>query len=566
MSVPGTVYAGYRLGAPLSPGRIGTLYAAEHERTGAAAAVRLVPGEQARAGFAERALAAARAQAGLDVPHVVRVHAADERDGTIFVVAERVNGPSLSRLLDSARAPQADAVMELLRDVAGALDAAHDAGLVHGDVSSREVLVDRERGALLGDFGITREGTVEEDRRDFAALVYEALDRDVPADWEAPLSAALAGAAPRATELLDAMQGHAPPVVSVDLDEDAAAATQGAIPTAVTAPVRETPDEPGPSASQATKVKLVKEPKAPAAPRTRRGLPPAVALAGAILVGIVVMLCAAVIGFNAGGGNPGPDDGRAASGGGVQIRVPEAWGPLDAAQSGLELGAPAVLAAGTDERTLLAVAVARDTGSDLLPDELAGRLGRDPVGEPVSVGGELDALSYTTADFSAVAVPTTDGVVVAGCAAAADTCTRVLSTLRLDGLRARPFSADREVVADAGRTFAAFERRRTRGRSALRAARRAGSQSAAASDLARAADVAAKELGALKPGPLVAEELGALRTALTETGTAYRRLSAAAARRDRERYATAVDAVGTSEEQLAAAGKALRGTPVGGGA
>ncbi len=158
MIEPGTQIDGLRIERPLGRGGMGVVYEATQlslERRLAVKVLRAELGEDPR--FVERFRREGRLQAGLDHPHVLPVYEAGESEHGLYLAMRLVRGKSLAELLSEGSLDGARA-LRLLGQVAGALDAAHRAGLVHRDVKPRNVLVDASDHAYLADFGLTRVG------------------------------------------------------------------------------------------------------------------------------------------------------------------------------------------------------------------------------------------------------------------------------------------------------------------------------------------------------------------------------------------------------------------------
>jgi streptogramin lyase len=152
----GDEVAGYRIDARLARGGMGVVYRATHLGLDRPVALKVIARELAGdASFRDRFLRESRLAARLDHPAVVPVFDSREVDGELFVAMRLVEGGDLRDLIGrDGPLPPARATA-LLGQVAEALDAAHDAGIVHRDVKPHNVLVEGDR-AYLSDFGLAK--------------------------------------------------------------------------------------------------------------------------------------------------------------------------------------------------------------------------------------------------------------------------------------------------------------------------------------------------------------------------------------------------------------------------
>ena len=106
----------------------------------------------------ERFIAESRLAASLSHPNVIPVFDAGEDDGLLYIVMQYVDGLDLAQWLSVSGTLDAPLAATLLAQVAGALDAAHDAGLLHRDVKPANILIVNctPEHAFLADFGLAR--------------------------------------------------------------------------------------------------------------------------------------------------------------------------------------------------------------------------------------------------------------------------------------------------------------------------------------------------------------------------------------------------------------------------
>ncbi|MVU78723.1 protein kinase [Nocardia sp. ET3-3] len=95
----------------------------------------------------------ARAASLLHGPHVMAVHGFGELEGRLFIDSEFVDGLDIEALLEWEGPMSPAAAVDLITQVAEALDEAHAAGLVHRDVKPQNIIVSPDDTAFLIDFG-----------------------------------------------------------------------------------------------------------------------------------------------------------------------------------------------------------------------------------------------------------------------------------------------------------------------------------------------------------------------------------------------------------------------------
>jgi YVTN family beta-propeller protein len=159
----GTSVAGYRIESVLGRGGMSVVYLAEDVRLRRKVALKLLSPElSADERFRDRFVRESQIAAGLDHPNIIPIFEAGEVDGVLFIAMRYVRGTDLKTLLRDEGPLAPDRAVEILGEVAGALDEAHAEGLVHRDVKPANVLIASGRGpessgqVYLSDFGVTK--------------------------------------------------------------------------------------------------------------------------------------------------------------------------------------------------------------------------------------------------------------------------------------------------------------------------------------------------------------------------------------------------------------------------
>ena len=215
----------YELGRTLGAGGMARVVMAHDRVLRRSVAVKLVAREVAHSAdpaLAARFVAEARTSARLTHRNLVAVYDAGDSDGYLFLVTELVEGTTLAELLSRQGSLGAGQATGIAEQLLSALEAVHDAGIVHRDVKPSNVLIDQAGTVKLADFGIakrlddieaalTRTGefvgtpryvapeqaageasTPATDLYALGVVLYEMLAGEPPFDAESPLATLLA--------------------------------------------------------------------------------------------------------------------------------------------------------------------------------------------------------------------------------------------------------------------------------------------------------------------------------------------------------------------------------------
>jgi serine/threonine protein kinase len=159
--LPGSRIVGYRLDEAIGRGGMAIVFRAFDESLNRQVAVKILAPELALdEDFRQRFIRESQLAAQVDHPHIIPVFAAGEADGVLYIAMRYVPGGDVGSLIRREGALPAARAAAIISSMAAALDAAHEAGLVHRDVKPTNMLVDVRPGypdhIYLSDFGIAK--------------------------------------------------------------------------------------------------------------------------------------------------------------------------------------------------------------------------------------------------------------------------------------------------------------------------------------------------------------------------------------------------------------------------
>jgi len=152
----GTRLGHYDITAQIGQGGMGEVYRARDAKLGREVAIKVLPAEFSRD---EERLARfereARLLASLNHPNIATIHGLDEHEGTRFLVLELVEGDTLADRMAGGPVSE-DEALRIALQIAAAIEAAHEKGVIHRDLKPANVKITPEGKVKVLDFGLAK--------------------------------------------------------------------------------------------------------------------------------------------------------------------------------------------------------------------------------------------------------------------------------------------------------------------------------------------------------------------------------------------------------------------------
>jgi len=172
---PNTVLAHYSIVRKIGAGGMGEVYLAQDKKLDRKVAVKILPdGVASNQERMRRFVQEAKAASALNHPNIITIYEIDEIDSRHFIVTEFIDGETLRQRMKHGHLKLND-LLEIAIQAAGALAAAHAAGIIHRDIKPENIMVRRDGYIKVLDFGLAKltqpEGSTTDTEAPTKALV-----------------------------------------------------------------------------------------------------------------------------------------------------------------------------------------------------------------------------------------------------------------------------------------------------------------------------------------------------------------------------------------------------------
>ncbi len=152
----GTKLAHYEILALLGKGGMGEVWRARDTKLGREVAIKTLPEEFAKdADCLARFEREAKLLASLNHPNIAAIYGLEEHEGTRFLVLELVEGATLADQIKRGAIPVEES-LKIALQIADALKAAHDKGVIHRDLKPLNIKVTDDDNVKVLDFGLAK--------------------------------------------------------------------------------------------------------------------------------------------------------------------------------------------------------------------------------------------------------------------------------------------------------------------------------------------------------------------------------------------------------------------------
>jgi len=146
----------YRIISQIGEGGMGEVYLAEDTKLDRKVALKILPVEvAARDDRMRRFVQEAKAISALNHPNILTIYEIDETDSGHFIATEFIEGETLRERMRSAALKVGEAI-DIATQIAGALSAAHEAGIIHRDIKPENIMLRRDGIVKVLDFGLAK--------------------------------------------------------------------------------------------------------------------------------------------------------------------------------------------------------------------------------------------------------------------------------------------------------------------------------------------------------------------------------------------------------------------------
>jgi Tol biopolymer transport system component len=153
---PGTKLGSYEILSQIGAGGMGEVYRAHDPKLGRDVAIKVLPEAFARdAERMARFQREAKVLASLDHPNIASIYGLEDSDGTQALVMQLVEGPTLADRIKAGPIPVDEAV-RIAKQIADALEYAHERGIIHRDLKPANVKVTNDDAVKVLDFGLAK--------------------------------------------------------------------------------------------------------------------------------------------------------------------------------------------------------------------------------------------------------------------------------------------------------------------------------------------------------------------------------------------------------------------------